>query len=144
MTAGSEQRAVSSKRIGDKRMIRTVFVFFCLLPAVFLPAGSAAQQTAKIFRIGFLDNSTASGVAVIVDTFRPELRKLGWIEGKNLAIEYRFGEEKPGRLAERAAELVRPKVDLILVGSAAAALAAKRATATIPILMTNVGDPVGA
>ncbi len=103
-----------------------------------------AQQTGKIFRIGFLDNGTASGIAVIVDTFRPELRKLGWIEGKNLAIEYRFGEEKPGRLSELAAELVHLKVDLILVGSAAAALAAKRATTTIPILMTNVGDPVGA
>ena len=107
-------------------------------------AAAEAQQTGKTFRIGFLDNSTASGIAVIVDTFRPELRKLGWIEGKNLAIEYRFGEEKPGRLAELAAELVRLKVDLILVGSVAAALAAKRATTTIPILMTNVGDPVGA
>ena len=120
-----------------------------LLVAVFviLATGGVeaqAQQPKKVPRIGFLDNSTASGIAVIVDTFRPELRKLGWIEGKNLAIEYRFGEEKPGRLAELAADLVRLKVDLILVGSVAAALAAKRATTTIPILMTNVGDPVGA
>jgi putative ABC transport system substrate-binding protein len=68
---------------------------------------------------------------------------LDGLEGKNLAIEYRFGEEKPGRLPELAGELVHLKVDLILVGSVAAALAAKRATTTIPVLMTNVGDPVG-
>ena len=68
---------------------------------------------------------------------------LDGLEGKNLAIEYRFGEEKPGRLPELAGELVHLKVDLILVGSVAAALAAKRATTTIPVLMTNVGGPVG-
>jgi putative tryptophan/tyrosine transport system substrate-binding protein len=68
---------------------------------------------------------------------------LDGLEGKNLAIEYRFGEEKPGRLPELAGELVHLKVDLILVGSVAAALAAKRTTTTIPVLMTNVGDPVG-
>ena len=69
---------------------------------------------------------------------------LDGLEGKNLAIEYRFGEEKPGRLPELAGELVHLKVDLILVGSVAAALAAKRATTTIPIVMANVGDPVDA
>jgi putative ABC transport system substrate-binding protein len=120
-------------------------IFLALCALLLAPCGAAqAQQAGKVFRIGFLDNGTASGIAVIVDTFRPELRKLGWIEGKNIAIEYRFGEEKPGRLSELAAELVHLKVDIILVGSAAAALAAKRATTTIPILMTNVGDPVGA
>jgi len=115
----------------------------CVLLFVLCFSSVDAQQPMKVARIGFLDNGTASGIAVIVDTFRPELRKLGWIEGKNLAIEYRFGEEKPGRLPELAAELVHLKVDLILVGSVAAALAAKRATTTIPVLMTNVGDPVG-
>src|SRR5262249_61594188 len=98
MTACTEQRAVSSERIGDKRMIRAIFVFICLLPTVFLPAGSEAQQTRKVFRIGFLDNSTASGSAVLVDAFRQELSKLGWIEGKNIAIEYRFAEQKIERL----------------------------------------------
>jgi len=125
-------------------MLRKLSVFFSVTAILASVHFAEAQQTGKVPRIGFLDNSTASGIAVIVDTFRPELRKLGWIEGKNLAIEYRFGEEKPGRLAELAADLVRLKVDLILVGSVAAALAAKRATTTIPILMTNVGDPVGA
>jgi putative ABC transport system substrate-binding protein len=75
---------------------------------------------------------------------RQELSKLGWIEGKNIAIEYRFAEQKPERLPELAAELVRLKVDLILVPGNPTALAAKRATTTIPIVMTNAADPVGA
>ena len=74
-------------------MTSLVFALICLLPTVFLPALLAgAQQAGKIFRIGFLDNSTASGMAVLVDAFRQELRKLGWIEGKNFTIEYRFAE----------------------------------------------------
>ena len=74
-----------------------------------------AQQTGKVPRIGFLDSSTASGSAVLVEAFRQELSKLGWIEGKNITIEYRFAEQKPERLPELAAELVRLKVDLIVV-----------------------------
>jgi putative ABC transport system substrate-binding protein len=103
-----------------------------------------AQQSGKIFRIGFLDPSTASGSAVLVDAFRQELSKLGWIEGKNITIEYRFAEGKADRRPELAAELVRLKVDLIVVTSTGSALAAKRATTTIPIVMTSSGDPVGA
>jgi len=103
-----------------------------------------AQQAGKILRIGFLDTSTASGMAVLVDAFRQELLKLGWIEGKNIAIEYRFAEQKLERLPELAAELARLKVDLIVVTATNPALAAKRATTTIPIVMTNPGDPVAA
>jgi putative ABC transport system substrate-binding protein len=103
-----------------------------------------AQQPGKIFRIGYLDNSTASGSAVLVDAFRQELSKLGWIEGKNITIEYRFAEQKPERAPELAADLVRLKVDLILVAGNLAALAAKHTTTTIPIVMTNAGDPVAA
>ena len=77
-----------------------------------------AQQAGKIFRIGFLDTSTASGSAVLLEAFRQELSKLGWIEGKNITIEYRFAEEKPERLPELAADLVRLKVDLIVVTGA--------------------------
>jgi ABC-type uncharacterized transport system substrate-binding protein len=102
-----------------------------------------AQQTGKIFRIGFLDTSTASGSAVLWDAFRQEMRKLGWIEGKNIAIEYRFAEQKPERLPELAVDLVRLKVDLIVVSGTPPALAAKNATTTIPIVMANVADPVG-
>jgi len=104
-----------------------------------------AQQTGKILRIGFLDGSTASGMTVLVKAFRQEMRKLGWIDGKNLIIEYRFAENKgQERLPELAGELVRLKVDLIVVTGTPPALAAKKATTTIPIVMTNPGDPVGA
>jgi len=108
-------------------------------------AVAMAQQTGKIFRIGFLDPSTASGSAVVVDAFRQELRKLGWIEGKNITIEYQFAENKgPERLTELAADLVRLKVDLILVSGAGPASAAKSATTTIPIVMATAPDPVAA
>ena len=103
-----------------------------------------AQQTGKYFRIGFLDASTASGSAVLVEAFRQELSKLGWMEGKNITIEYRFAEQKAERQLELAADLVRLKADLIVVSGTPAALAAKRATTTIPIVMASVGDPVAA
>jgi putative ABC transport system substrate-binding protein len=70
-----------------------------------------AQHTGKVFRIGFLDNSTASGMAVLIDAFRQELSKFGWVEGQNIAIEYRFSEQKCDRLPELAVDLVRLKVD---------------------------------
>jgi ABC-type uncharacterized transport system substrate-binding protein len=119
--------------------------FLALCAMLFALCSSAeAQQTGKIFRIGFLDNSTASGMAVLIDAFRGELSKLGWIEGKNITIEFRFTENKGVmRLPELAADLVRLKVDLIVVTTGNAALASKKATSSIPIVMTNVGDPVG-
>ena len=101
-----------------------------------------AQQTGKISRIGFLDSSTASGSAVLVEVFRQELSRLGWNEGKNIAIEYRFAEGQPKRQPELAADLVRLKVDLIVVSGIGVSLAAKKATTTIPIVMTRAGDPV--
>jgi putative ABC transport system substrate-binding protein len=106
-------------------------------------AVAEAQQTGKIFRIGFLDPSTASGSAVSLEAFRQEMRKLGWIEGKNITTEYRFAEQKPERVPELAADLVRLKVDLIVVSGTPQALAAKKATTTIPIVVTTASDPVG-
>ena len=113
-----------------------------MLFALSLPAG--AQQAGKISRIGFLDSSTASGMAVLVDAFRQELSKLGWIEGKNIAFEYRFSEQNSERLSELAAELVRLKVDLIVVTGGRVPLTAKKATSTIPIVMASGSDPVAA
>jgi len=116
-----------------------------ILCAVILLVGATvaeAQKTGKIFRIGFLDPTNASGVAAIVDVYRQELSKLGWIEGGNIAFEYRFAELKPERVAELAAELVRLKVDLIVTSGVPPALEAKKATSTIPIVITNVTDPV--
>ena len=112
-----------------------------LLFVLSLPAH--AQQTGKIFRVGYLDSSTASGSAVLVDPFRQELNKLGWIEGKNITFEYRFAENKgPERQRELAADLVRLKVDLIVTVGTLPALAAKKATTAIPFVMANAADPV--
>ena len=101
-----------------------------------------AQQTGKSLRIGYLDPSTVSGSAALLETFRQELSKLGWIEGKNITFEYRFAEGKFDRLPGLAADLVRLKGDLIVVSGGLAALAAKSATTTIPIVIATSGDPV--
>ena len=122
------------------KRIMPVLTLCALLLA--LCSSADAQQTGKIFRIGFLDSSTASSSTVLVEAFRQELSKLGWIEGKSIAIEYRFAEEKPERMPDFAVELVRLKVDLIVVSGIGVALAAKKATTTIPIVMTRAGDPV--
>jgi putative tryptophan/tyrosine transport system substrate-binding protein len=117
------------------------FALGVMLIALGFPA--EAQQTGKVFRIGFLDPTTASGMAGLLEAFREGLSKLGWIEGKNITIEYRFAERKLERLPEIAAELVRLKVDLIVATGGPPARAAKKATTTIPIVMATVGDPVG-
>ena len=120
-------------------------IFLALCSLLLAPCSVVdAQQPGKVFRIGFLDSSTASGSAVLVEAFRQELSKLGWIEGKNIAIEYRFAEGQPKRQPELAADLVRLKVDLIVVAGTPSALAAKKATTTIPIVIASGGDPVGA
>ena len=103
-----------------------------------------AQQAGKIFRIGFLDNNTAAGSAGLLDVFRRELLKLGWIERKNITIESLFTEQKSERLPELAADLVRFKVDLIVATVTRVALAAKKATTTIPTVVVSAGDPVAA
>jgi putative ABC transport system substrate-binding protein len=107
-------------------------------------AAAQAQQAGKTFRIGYLDPSSASGSAVLVDTFRQELSKLGWIEGKNITIEYRFADGKNDRLPELAADLVHLKVDLIVTPDTPTTRAAKIATTTISIVVANAADPVGA
>jgi len=121
-------------------------IILVALCSLLLASSSAvdAQQTGKLFRIGFLDASTASGSAVLVDALRQELSKLGWIEGKNITIEYRFAEQKLERLPELAADLARLKVDLIVVPGVFPALAAKKASTNIPIVLANAPDPVGA
>jgi len=123
--------------------MKSILVRLLVTAILASPPAAHAQQPAKIFRIGFLDGSTAAGIAVYVDAFRQELNKLGWIEGKNITIEYRFGEQKPERLPELATELVRSKVDLIVTVGYPAAAAAKKATIVIPIVMANALDPVG-
>jgi putative ABC transport system substrate-binding protein len=115
----------------------------CAMLLTFCASAEAQQRTEKILRIGFLTVTSASGSIGLLETFRQEMRNLGWVEGKNITIEYRFAEQKTERLPELAADLVRLKVDLLLVVPTPAALAAQRATTSIPIVMVNAGDPVG-
>jgi ABC-type uncharacterized transport system substrate-binding protein len=124
-------------------MIRRINVCLLLTLLLFTVSPAEAQQAGKVLRIGFLDASTASGMAGLLEAFRQELSKLGWIEGKNITIEYRFAEQKNERLPELVSDLVRLKVDLIVTVGRGPALAAKSATTTIPIVMTSPGDPVG-
>ena len=133
------QSKIQNRKIQNLKWLELSLIAFLLVCG----AVAHAQQTAKVARIGFLDSSTASGTAGLVDAFRQEMRKLGWIEGKNITIEYRFAEQKNERLPELAADLVRLKVDLIMVGGNASALAAKSASTIIPIVMANVADPIG-
>ena len=123
--------------------MKSKLLFWLLITVLLMTGSTQAQQTGKAFRIGFLDSSTASGMAVVVDTLRQELSRLGWIEGKNISIEYRFAEQKSERLPDLAAELVRLKVDLIVTTGSPSALAAKKATTAIPIVMATAPDPVG-
>jgi len=109
-----------------------------LLFALCLPV--SAQQGAKIPRIGLL--RTGSSPDPLVDAFRQGLQELGYVEGKNIIIEYRWAEGRNERLPDLAADLVRLKVDVIAVGGNSGIRAAKKATTTIPIVMTSVGDPV--
>jgi ABC-type uncharacterized transport system substrate-binding protein len=119
-------------------------VVLTLCAILFACASAQAQQAGKVVRIGYLDDSTSSRIAVRLETLRQELSKLGWIEGKNITVVSRFAEGKNDRLAALAADLVRLKVDLVVVAATPAALAAKSATTTIPIVMTNAGNPVAA
>ena len=100
------------------------FALCAMLFALCYP--TEAQQTGKIFRIGYLEPGTASGNTVLLDAFRQELRKLGWSEGKNITIEYRFAEQRNEKLPDLAADLLRLKVELIVVSSGPAASAAKK------------------
>ena len=102
-----------------------------------------AQQPTKVPRIGYLQAPPASAVATRTDAFRQGLRELGYVEGKNIIIEWRFADGKLDRVPGLVAELVRLKVDVIVTGGSFATGAAKEATSTIPVVMTQDSDPVG-
>jgi len=97
-----------------------------------------AQQTKKVPTIGWLAAGSPSGVAPLTGAFRQGLRELGYVEGKNIAIEYRYAKGKFDRLPDLAAEIVHLKVDVIVVASTPAIQAVKQATATIPIVMVGL------
>ena len=106
------------------------------------PLAASAQQPAKLPTIGLLAPNTPSLDSHRVGAFVQRLRELGWIEGRNVAIEYRWGEGRNERLAEFAAEFIRLKVDIIVAGGIAIP-AATQATSVIPIVFTLAPDPVG-
>ena len=107
-----------------------------------VPLVAEAQQPGQIYRIGFLSGTAAD--AVPLPKLRANLRELGYVEGKTIALEYRFAGDKNERLPGLAAELVRSKVDIIVAHGSPAIHAAKEATSTIPVVMLGSGDPVGA
>src|SRR5215831_786475 len=106
------------------------------------PIAARAQESGKIPRVGSLAPRNRTDAAPFVDAFLQGLRDFGWIEGKNIVIEYRWAEGRSDRLDDLAADLIRLKVDVILAGNTQAAAAAKNATSTIPIVMGTAGDPV--
>ena len=118
-----------------------VFVLATIILASVHLAG--AQQAKKVPRIGYLGANFPTTNPARIEAFRQGLRELGYVEGKNIVIEYRFAEEKPDRLRELAAELVRLKVEVIVTGGPPATRAAKEATVTLPIVMGFDTDPVG-
>ncbi len=106
------------------------------------PLPAEAQQSGKVYRIGFLGNSSPSADSIRIEAFRKGLHELRYVEGKNIVIEFRYAEGKLDRLPNLAAELVHLKVDVIVARATRAAKAAKNATRTIPIVMAMVADPV--
>jgi len=119
-----------------------VLLTLALVILAALPA--AAEPPVKVPRIGFLSLGSPSGWQYSLEALRQGLRDLGYVEGKNIALEVRWAEQKPERLPDLAAELVRLRCDVIVTTSTPGVLAMKQATRTIPVVMTIVSDPVGA
>ena len=123
-------------------MRRIVLAVVLALGLVLAPLAVEAQLAANVPRIGYLSSGGATASTLFVEAFRQGLRELGWVEGRNIVIDYRFAEGRLDRLPALAAELVQLKVDVIVAGPTPPTVAAKNATPTIPIVMVSVGDPV--
>ena len=123
-------------------MRRREFITLFGSAAAAWPLAAGAQQPGKVFRIGFLWDSP-DAFSDALEAFRQGLRELGYTEGRNIVIEYRWAEGKPERMRELAEELVRLKVDVIMAPSSIYTEAAKRATSTIPIIFISHADPLG-
>ena len=123
-------------------MRRKIFVWF-LTTWLLTTVSARAQQPAKVPRIGFESDSPVTSIAARVDGFRQGLRELGYVDGKNIIIEWRSADLKPERRSEIAVELVRLKVDLIVSAGPTITRTLREATTTIPIIMAQDTDPVG-
>ena len=108
------------------------------------PRAARAQPSGKTYRIGLLGPGSYAGRKRDIDALRMGLRRLGYEEGRNLVIEYRWAEGRYDRLLELTAELVKLNIDVLVTAGTPGALAAKQATSTIPIVLAAVGDPVAA
>jgi putative ABC transport system substrate-binding protein len=106
------------------------------------PLSGHAQPAGKVYRIGYLAGGSSTASSQFPEAFRQGLRELGWVEGQNIVIEYRFAEGRLDRLPDLAADLVRSRVDVMLAAPSPSAVAARHATATVPIVMAGVGFPV--
>src|SRR6266568_8869931 len=124
-------------------MKRRAFITLLGGAAVGWPLAARAQQPGKPPTIGFMGSTTPSVAAQWVASFVQRLRELGWLEGRDVVIEYRWAEGRSERFAEIAAEFVRLKVDVILTHNTPTVLAAKQATSVIPIVFATAGDPIG-
>ena len=125
-------------------MDRRRFLLTSLAGAVATPLGAGAQQAGKSWRVGLLSLGSASAAGSRLAAFKQGLRELGYVEGQNLAIEYRWAEGNEDRLSALAVDLVRLKVDVVVTQGSLATLAARRATTTTPIVFAVATDPVGA
>jgi putative tryptophan/tyrosine transport system substrate-binding protein len=125
-------------------MRRRKFITLLGGAAVAWPLAARAQQTPKVARIGVLGSTFASPWASRIEAFRSGLRDLGYVEGENIVIEFRWAEEKYDQLPHLAAELIRLKVDVLVTYGTPGSLLAKRATTTVPIVMVHSGDAVAA
>src|SRR5262249_32455508 len=124
-------------------MKRRAFITLLRGAAAAWPRAARAQQPAKLPTIGFFSAGSAAALSNWVAAFVRRLSELGWIEGRTVAIEYRWAEGRNERLAEIAAEFVQRKVDVIVTHSAESVIAAKKATSVIPIVIALAAGPVG-
>ena len=124
-------------------MDRRAFISGITLGLLAAPLTPGAQPAGKVYRIGFLGNSTAALEASLVGPFREGLRELGYVEGQNIVIEYRWAEGKYERFPALIAELLAQRVEVIVTAGIPATLAVKKATTSVPLVMVAVGDPVG-
>src|SRR5262249_43247577 len=134
--------AARPRRRGD-RLNRRKFITLLGGTAAAWPVAARAQQPAKLPTIGLLGATTPLVESQRAAAFVQRLRELGWIEGRTVAIEYRWAEGRTERFGEIADEFVRLKVDVIVTGGTASVITAKQATSAIPIVFATAGDPVG-
>src|SRR5205809_140031 len=127
-----------------RTLTRTFATSMTVVVALLLPCDVGAQSTGRLYRVGYLGAGATSVMPAALDAFRDELKRRGYVEGRNLLIEYRWAGGADERLRGLADEMVRAKVDVIVVeGHTPAIQAAKEATNQIPIVMAVSGDPVG-